>query len=135
MGNRDYNREILEKEKARFKRNIFIGAIVILLFVSIELAYEYIKSSQEFKEPVITDSKYISLELLEKGKTENGSTYEIIRDTKTNILYLKYGDGLTPILNADGKPKKFYETQVDIIDADGNVTSTKAERQTYAVNY
>ena len=102
MGNRDYNREILEKEKARFKRNIFIGAMVILLLVSIELAYEYIKSSQEFKEPVITDSKYISLELLEKGKTENGSTYEIIRDTKTNILYLKYGDGLTPILNADG---------------------------------
>lgn len=129
---RDYNAEILEEHKKKVIRHIVIGMFILGLICLALFFYDY-NTSKDFKQPILTESKYISLEILEKGKTENGVYYEIIRDTKTNILYLKYDNGLTPILNEAGKPKRFYETQVDIIDMDGNVTSTKEERQAYVV--
>ena len=101
----------------------FISGIDVKISFSI-YAYISISNTEKFEQPLISDSKYISLELLEGGTTSNGEKYEIIRDTKTNILYLKYDKGITPILDNDGKPKRLYDIQVDIIDSEGNVEST-----------
>lgn len=107
----------------------YLKNILFLIFVSIILyivinAYISISNTEKFEQPLISDSKYISLELLEEGKTSDGEKYKIVRDTKTNILYLKYDKGITPILDNDGKPKHLYDIQVDIIDSEGNVEST-----------
>ncbi len=116
--------KILRKRKQEVKRNIFFSIFILIIISFFIYAYISISNTEKFEQPLISDSKYISLELLEEGTTSNGEKYEIIRDRKTNILYLKYDKGITPILDNDGKPKRLYDIQVDIIDSEGNVEST-----------
>ena len=116
--------KILRKRKQEVKRNIFFSIVILIIISFFIYAYISISNTEKFEQPLISDSKYISLELLEEGTTSNGEKYEIIRDRKTNILYLKYDKGITPILDNDGKPKHLYDIQVDIIDSEGNVEST-----------
>ena len=116
--------KILRKKEQEVKRNIFLSIVVLIIICFFIYAYNSISNTEKFEQPLISDSKYISLELLEEGKTSDGEKYKIIRDTKTNILYLKYDKGITPILDNDGKPKRLYDIQVDIIDSEGNVEST-----------
>jgi hypothetical protein len=116
--------KILRKRKQEVKRNIFFSIVILIIISFFIYAYISISNTEKFEQPLISDSKYISLELLEEGTTSNGEKYEIIRDRKTNILYLKYDKGITPILDNDGKPKRLYDIQVDIIDSEGNVEST-----------
>ena len=116
--------KILRKRKQEVKRNIFFSIVILIIISFFIYAYISISNTEKFEQPLISDSKYISLELLEEGKTSDGEKYKIIRDTKTNILYLKYDKGITPILDNDGKPKRLYDIQIDIIDSEGNVEST-----------
>lgn len=116
--------KILRKREQEVKRNIFFSIVILIIICFFIYAYISISNTEKFEQPLISDSKYISLELLEEGTTSNEEKYEIIRDRKTNILYLKYDKGITPILDNDGKPKRLYDIQVDIIDSEGNVEST-----------
>ena len=116
--------KILRKKEQEVKRNIFFSIVALIIICFFIYAYISISNTERFEQPLISDSKYISLELLEEGTTSDGEQYKIIRDTKTNILYLEYNKGITPILDNDGKPKRLYDIQVDIIDSEGNVEST-----------
>jgi len=116
--------EILRKREREVKRNIFFSIVILIIISFFIYAYNSISNTEKFEQPLISDSKYISLELLEEGTTSDGEQYKIIRDTKTNILYLEYNKGIMPILDNDGKPKHLYDIQVDIIDSEGNVEST-----------
>ena len=116
--------KILRKREQEVKRNIFFSIVILIIICFFIYAYISISNTEKFEQPLISDSKYISLELLEEGTTSDGEKYKIIRDTKTNILYLEYNKGITPILDNDGKPKRLYDIQVDIIDSEGNVEST-----------
>ena len=116
--------EILKNKEKQVKKNILFSIFILIIICFFIYIYNSIRNTEKFEQPLISDSKYISLELLEEGTTSDGEQYKIIRDTKTNILYLEYNKGITPILDNDGKPKRLYDIQVDIIDSEGNVEST-----------